>query len=227
MSQNAITPIETIYKGYRFRSRLEARWAVFFDSLGVEWEYEKEGYDLGELGWYLPDFWLPQFRLFLEVKPNVSFQKDIACKKAEMLRNITDYPVAVAVGLPADHLWLRYAGYCRDKNGFMTCNGYAVFAEGLGGVFLLVFDAQKSDNNEVCYDESDVNFCTGDTRGFEIISRIKNMKEAKIEFSRALEDWISENVLCVYAESVHTLITKASIKARQARFEHGECGAKE
>lgn len=25
--------IETEYKGYRFRSRLEARWAVFFDTL--------------------------------------------------------------------------------------------------------------------------------------------------------------------------------------------------
>ena len=51
-----IKAIETVYKGYRFRSRLEARWAVFFDALGIEWEYEKEGYDLGELGWYLPDF---------------------------------------------------------------------------------------------------------------------------------------------------------------------------
>ena len=39
--------IQTEYKGYRFRSRLEARWAVFFDTLGVKWEYEPEGYDLG------------------------------------------------------------------------------------------------------------------------------------------------------------------------------------
>jgi hypothetical protein len=28
-----IKAIETSYKGYRFRSRLEARWAVFFDAL--------------------------------------------------------------------------------------------------------------------------------------------------------------------------------------------------
>lgn len=48
--------IETKYKGYRFRSRLEARWAVFFDALGIKWEYETDGYDLGEAGWYLPDF---------------------------------------------------------------------------------------------------------------------------------------------------------------------------
>lgn len=37
-----IKPIETIYNGYRFRSRLEARWAVFFDALGVEYQYEPE-----------------------------------------------------------------------------------------------------------------------------------------------------------------------------------------
>lgn len=35
--------IQTRYKGYHFRSRLEARWAVFFDTLGILWEYEKEG----------------------------------------------------------------------------------------------------------------------------------------------------------------------------------------
>jgi hypothetical protein len=27
--------IETFYRGYRFRSRLEARWAVLFDALGI------------------------------------------------------------------------------------------------------------------------------------------------------------------------------------------------
>ena len=36
--------IQTEYKGYLFRSRLEARWAVFFDACGVDWEYEPEGY---------------------------------------------------------------------------------------------------------------------------------------------------------------------------------------
>ena len=50
-----IKAIETKYKGYRFRSRLEARWAVFFDKLGCRWEYEPEGFDLNGV-WYLPDF---------------------------------------------------------------------------------------------------------------------------------------------------------------------------
>lgn len=66
--KSSLKPIETHYNGYRFRSRLEARWAVFFDTLGVKYEYEKEGYDLGEAGYYLPDFWLPDFETFVEIK---------------------------------------------------------------------------------------------------------------------------------------------------------------
>lgn len=56
MSTPTLKPIQTHYKGYHFRSRLEARWAVFFDALGLKWEYEPEGFDLGEGDFYLPDF---------------------------------------------------------------------------------------------------------------------------------------------------------------------------
>ncbi len=50
--------IDTTYNGYRFRSRLEARWAVFFDALGIKYKYEVEGFDLDGVR-YLPDFWFP------------------------------------------------------------------------------------------------------------------------------------------------------------------------
>jgi hypothetical protein len=59
--------IETSYAGCRFRSRLEARWAVFFDTLGIPWEYEPEGFELPS-GRYLPDFWLPECDTWIEVK---------------------------------------------------------------------------------------------------------------------------------------------------------------
>lgn len=49
-------PIPTKYKGYIFRSRLEAKWAVFLDALGVKYEYEPEGFVLPSGKWYLPDF---------------------------------------------------------------------------------------------------------------------------------------------------------------------------
>ena len=70
--KNKIKPIETKYKGYFFRSRLEARWAVFFDALGIKFEYESEGYDLGDGVWYLPDFYFPNGLFgvdYAEVKP--------------------------------------------------------------------------------------------------------------------------------------------------------------
>ncbi len=38
-----IKAIDTVYNGYKFRSRLEARWAVFFDAAGIKYEYEPEG----------------------------------------------------------------------------------------------------------------------------------------------------------------------------------------
>jgi hypothetical protein len=59
--------IETVYKGLRFRSRLEARWAVFFDEAGIKFEYEPQGYQVGEHR-YLPDFYLTDLRVFAEVK---------------------------------------------------------------------------------------------------------------------------------------------------------------
>lgn len=67
--------IETHYDGYLFRSRLEARWAVFFNTLGIKYEYEKEGYQL-DAGLYLPDFWLPESRVWVEVKGGEPLQND-------------------------------------------------------------------------------------------------------------------------------------------------------
>src|SRR5262249_3762798 len=56
-------------------SRLEARWAVFLDNIGAEWEYEKQGYSLNGTA-YLPDFWLPYMPIrdqdwgqWVEIKP--------------------------------------------------------------------------------------------------------------------------------------------------------------
>lgn len=64
----AIKAIETRYKGYRFRSRLEARWAVLFNALGIDFFYELEGLILDDGVRYLPDFFLPDWG-YLEIKP--------------------------------------------------------------------------------------------------------------------------------------------------------------
>jgi hypothetical protein len=77
MKQQVIKAIETAYNGYLFRSRLEARWAVFFDALGIRYEYEPQGFEI-DPGWkdyppwnYLPDFCLPDFGTWVEVKGNL------------------------------------------------------------------------------------------------------------------------------------------------------------
>ena len=69
---NEIAAIQTTYKGYRFRSRLEARWAIFFDLSGMRWEYEVEPIKVnGEA--YLPDFKLYPYEygqpVYMEIKP--------------------------------------------------------------------------------------------------------------------------------------------------------------
>ena len=88
--------VETAYGGYRFRSRLEARWAVFLDALNIGFRYEPEGFDLGALGWYLPDFWLPRIALWLEIKPTFPRRDEI--EKVRALANVTAQPAAICHG---------------------------------------------------------------------------------------------------------------------------------
>lgn len=60
----------TFYNGNRFSSRLEARWAVYFDELGVSYNYGPEWFELPNYN-YLPDFWIyddPETCFWLEIK---------------------------------------------------------------------------------------------------------------------------------------------------------------
>lgn len=65
--------IPTMYSGVQFRSRLEAKWAAFFDIVGWQWEYEP--FDLG--GW-IPDFYVWPWAanttggFLIEIKPAFS-----------------------------------------------------------------------------------------------------------------------------------------------------------
>lgn len=78
-----MTPIETRYKGYRFRSRLEARWAVFFDVLGVRWEYEPEGYDLTDIASRIVKRW----------RHEESTRKFVSMERGCFLDEYYEYPV--------------------------------------------------------------------------------------------------------------------------------------
>lgn len=89
--------IETEYKSHRFRSRCEARWAIFLDGLGINWEYEKEGFDLDGL-WYLPDFWVPFWNAFIEVKGGQPSSDEI--EKAVRLAKASQSDVYIVIGNP-------------------------------------------------------------------------------------------------------------------------------
>ncbi len=62
--------IETEYNGILFRSRLEARWAILFDSFKLKWVYEPECFLLSNNQKYTPDFYLSDLNLYVEIKPN-------------------------------------------------------------------------------------------------------------------------------------------------------------
>jgi hypothetical protein len=68
---NRIPSIPTTYKNVHFRSRLEAKWAAFFDLLGWKWQYEPL-----DLNGYIPDFALEGMEsVLVEVKPAMSITK--------------------------------------------------------------------------------------------------------------------------------------------------------
>jgi hypothetical protein len=100
-----ITPLDTFYKGRRFRSRLEARWAIFFDAIDIGWEYETEGFQIGETK-YLTDFKLSSFGpikidLYIEIKPQrPSIDEIKRCYDVSLKTNTDIFLICGTPGLP-------------------------------------------------------------------------------------------------------------------------------
>jgi hypothetical protein len=111
-----IKAIETEYKGYKFRSRLEARWAIFFDTAGIPWEYEKEGYELSTGERYLPDFYLPKNDIFVEVKgvkPNKKYLSMLETFSKEIKKSV-----------------LLVIGVISEGECLLYCQDFELYAEG-------------------------------------------------------------------------------------------------
>lgn len=80
----------TTYNGVRFRSRLEARWAVFWDELGVKWEYEPQTFKFLDGKQYTPDFWIVDLALWVEIKPSAKIaREEKADSKCSQLAYVT------------------------------------------------------------------------------------------------------------------------------------------
>ncbi len=94
-----IAPIPTRWQGITYRSRTEARWAVFFDALGVEATYEPETFNL-DGAWYLPDFFILSWNLYVEVKPQRATEFERS--RCGRLAALTERPVFMALGSPGE-----------------------------------------------------------------------------------------------------------------------------
>jgi len=103
----SIKAIETIYPwpdGTRFRSRLEARWAIVLDRLDISWQYEAQGYEFDGTR-YLPDFYLPDWDMYIEVKGTYPQFADVL--KATLFAYHRQRPVLVCHS-PLKELWPMY-----------------------------------------------------------------------------------------------------------------------
>jgi hypothetical protein len=126
-----IKAIETRFDGILFRSRIEARWACFFRSLGIQYEYEKERFDLGSEGVYLPDFWLPEHEVWIEIKGKHPTLDEIV--KAQRLSRLTGNTAHIFFGgIPYPRSW-----YDDSRLGLMVSRHDGTF--GCGKSSLVIF----------------------------------------------------------------------------------------
>lgn len=132
--------IQTFYKGYHFRSRLEARWAVFFDALDLDWQYEIEGFQLNDGTMYLPDFKItthvkqianfdiqyPEYIIFyVEVKPKNVISDEKFDAFNDEIRSDGSYSEALLVsGDPMDVACVREPNYYDGFDFLMKLCGY-------------------------------------------------------------------------------------------------------
>jgi len=197
-----VRPIETCYKGYRFRSRLEARYAVFMDAMKVEWQYEPEGFELPS-GRYLPDFFLPQVNggTWLEIKQyGMGYFGFLSCQGAPELSDprLCDFSnfaaskgqdFFVAYGIPSQDYFNELAAY--ESEGMLEghgsrCDPYQWCVCGCGKTVGIQFDG----------------------RGDRVGCKHRNCRRSDHGDKGYSHD--------------DDLIVRAAQLARQARFEHGE-----
>lgn len=90
--------LPSVYRGVLYRSRVEARWAIFLHELGVGAQYEPEGFDLdGE--WYLPDFCVTAWNIYVGVKG--ALPSGAERRKCQLLADHSGKHVLLAIGDPS------------------------------------------------------------------------------------------------------------------------------
>lgn len=104
------------HNGYRLRSYTELLWARVLEAAEIFYLYEPDLVRVDD-GYYLPDFWLPNVGIYLEVKGKNPTEEEI--QKADAVMERTGREVMFLVGRPES-----------DHEGLMNCG---MLVRGLGG----------------------------------------------------------------------------------------------
>lgn len=205
-----LKPIQTLYNGYHFRSRLEARWAVFFDSLKIRYEYESQGFDLGSGVWYLPDFWLPDRGWWVEIKPERTEESRIKPRK---LANQSNRPVMIIFGNP----WLNEVVFTVYESASMIVQQILETINAHGGT--LSADCGSFYYKGIALTEEIKSSIR--VRKFELLKLLEPHKSEQEIQSEIDNKRLTEPMFARYFEVSEAQILQAYSDARQARFEFG------
>ena len=194
---NEIRAIDTEYKGYLFRSRLEARWAVFLDELGVRWEYEPEGILLSDGSYYLPDFYLINFHCYFEVKRRCikgTQEGDEAVRKISDGMKEGTWAGIIAFGDPKDD---DLTIFCQEADDGGAGSYEAKVTIGMSGYPNLPWLFSYNDTRERFFYT-----CFGENSQMILMDTTS--------FGEEYSDYVTHDV------------RRARCRARQVRFEHGQ-----
>lgn len=223
--------IETEYKGYKFRSRLEARWAVFFDAIGIKWEYEPEGYQFEDGTMYLPDFYLLDLKTYVEIKPESdreviepqkfwesNIETENKYSKAAYNFTINGFMYWIVFGDPKSALTET-----TDKN-YLFCTMRCFFHD------MAIAKDNKNMRCENCdtkcfecehYEPIVGSNVLAITKESEFFTTAEDMYNNHVVPMRVQNHEFDDELKSRLQDAVENTI-KAATKARQARFEHGE-----
>lgn len=174
-----IRAIPTGYNGTRFRSRLEARWAAFFDLVGWKWDYEPV-----DLRGWTPDFVINgKAAIYVEVKP-IQWGTD---RYSYPTMELAQFEKVRSPGLNCDLLLLGagpyernddlYVGYCNEPCPENDCCAFELAvsqdAEG-GGVEFGYCDLLRSYHDRITGNYPGGSYGGHGRRGIELWRRAGN-----------------------------------------------------
>ena len=211
-----VKDIITNYGGCRFRSRLEGRWAVFLDYMGIDWQYERRELSVSyrltqdaETFPYLPNFFLPGLGLWVEVK-------------GELDEKSTVRLLNVAASLSSND-----GGGCHDNGGHDLVVLGPIPKPG-SACFPVRLHMHKGDliaSQWNCTGYGWDCLSTRNTRSRTYGSTVIGRDQGGYPFADLSPSRTTEMLLHGRSEFVPGEFVAAALShARQARFEHGESG---